>query len=512
VRSAVDPQGHLRYCFVDDRGDLAPTLHVQPGGMVDIHLRNEIALPATASPLAMKHMLGAMPAGSARSPHDPCAGGPVSAAAINLHFHGLEIPPVCHQDDTLHTVIEPWDPPFEYRFRVPRTQPPGLYWYHAHVHGFSEAQLLGGASGALVVEGLANAMPRVRGLPERILVIRDQWMPAAAPGAKLDPNRPTQQLSINSVPVPYPAYPPAIIRMRPHARELWRVVNACADTYLRLQVRFAGQAEDLGLVALDGAPLRYGEPGARHYHLELSTIMLPPAGRAEFIVTAPAAGESGRLMTDFVDRGPEEETPVNPGAGAPTAAAQDDVDPTRPLASILVSAQAVEPSPIRPSRLAPLPPAVPLAQIRPDRKRTLYFSERLAKPADPNSPTLFFITEVGHEPKVFDPHSKPDIVVHVGDVEDWTIQNRTQEVHAFHIHQLHFIEVGRQEAPWEPPTLRDTINVPAWSGFGPYPSVTLRMDFRDPRLVGTFPFHCHIAQHMDGGMMGTVRVEPAPQR
>jgi len=42
----------------------------------------------------------------------------------------------------------------------------------------------------------------------------------------------------------------------------------------------------------------------------------------------------------------------------------------------------------------------------------------------------------------------------------------------------------------------------------PYPSVRLRIDFRDPDIVGTFPFHCHILQHEDGGMMGSIRVEP----
>lgn len=62
---------------------------------------------------------------------------------------------------------------------------------------------------------------------------------------------------------------------------------------------------------------------------------------------------------------------------------------------------------------------------------------------------------------------------------------------------------------WEEPTERDTVNVPGWSGFGRYPRLTLRMDFRDPNVVGTLPFHCHIAQHLDGGMMGTVRIEPA---
>jgi hypothetical protein len=35
------------------------------------------------------------------------------------------------------------------------------------------------------------------------------------------------------------------------------------------------------------------------------------------------------------------------------------------------------------------------------------------------------------------------------------------------------------------------------------------MDFRDPDSVGTFPYHCHLLEHEDGGMMGLIRVEPA---
>jgi FtsP/CotA-like multicopper oxidase with cupredoxin domain len=149
--------------------------------------------------------------------------------------------------------------------------------------------------------------------------------------------------------------------------------------------------------------------------------------------------------------------------------------------------------------------------VRPVRKRKLYFSEQIVNPGDPNSATLFFITEDGHAPAVFDPtNPEPTITVHQGDAEDWTIENRSQESHTFHIHQLHFIVVGAYGVGWEEPTLRDTVDLPAWGGLGQYPSVTLRMDFRDPRIVGTFPFHCHILQHVDGGMMGTVRVEPAP--
>src|SRR5262249_27387436 len=147
-------------------------------------------------------------------------------------------------------------PPFEYRFRIPANQPPGLYWYHPHLHGFTKTQVLGGASGALIVEGIERAEPALAGLPERVLVIRDQDLlnPNAAPvpGSAAPPvildadgdarntgdgsGMPAKDLSVNFVPVPYPAYVPAVIRVRPNERQLWRVLNASAITYLNLRI------------------------------------------------------------------------------------------------------------------------------------------------------------------------------------------------------------------------------------------------------------------------------------
>jgi FtsP/CotA-like multicopper oxidase with cupredoxin domain len=101
-------------------------------------------------------------------------------------------------------------------------------------------------------------------------------------------------------------------------------------------------------------------------------------------------------------------------------------------------------------------------------------------------------------------------VVHQGEVEDWVIENRSTELHAFHIHQLHF-----QLREWmgmrvDEPFLRDTVNVPYYNGRTlQYPSVRLRMDFRDADAVGTFVYHCHLLEHEDGGMMGTIQVLPA---
>jgi FtsP/CotA-like multicopper oxidase with cupredoxin domain len=54
---------------------------------------------------------------------------------------------------------------------------------------------------------------------------------------------------------------------------------------------------------------------------------------------------------------------------------------------------------------------------------------------------------------------------------------------------------------------RDTIQIPYWSGHGPYPSVTVRMDFRGMD-VGDFVYHCHILGHEDAGMMAIIRVLP----
>jgi FtsP/CotA-like multicopper oxidase with cupredoxin domain len=145
------------------------------------------------------------------------------------------------------------------------------------------------------------------------------------------------------------------------------------------------------------------------------------------------------------------------------------------------------------------------------RIRRLYFSEKLEDPNNPNSATTFYITVEGQTPTPFDPASDvPNIIVKQGDVEDWIIENRSTELHAFHIHQIHFMLVDWSGVPVNEPFLRDTVNIPFYTPqMLQYPSVRLRMDFRDPNAVGTFVYHCHLLEHEDGGMMGLIRVEPA---
>lgn len=506
--------GSTRYCLIDAEGRESPTLRVNPGDLVILTLENDLTSFSSGAP-AVLHQHMHMDTDIDKGRTVCTASDSMTRESTNLHFHGLTIPPTCHQDDVLHTSIQPGDAPFEYRFRIPKNEPPGLYWYHPHIHGFTKEQVLGGASGAIIVEGIERADKAVEGLPERVLVIRDQdLLNPNAPPSKSEPvvpkmlldhdgdaanngtgfGKPAKDLSINFVPVPYPDYPPAVIEMKPDEQQLWRVVNASGITYLNLEVLFDHKPQELGLVAMDGVPLNTVGLPADFVDWQ-SHLGIPPGARMEFIVKGPPEGVSALLVTRTVDT----------GAGG-------ENDPNRALALIRTSKEA----PAQSEKLAATPkPLAPsqtpwLGSVAPVRTRRLYFSEKLLEPNNPNSATEFYITVDGQTPQKFDPKpGVPNIVVKQGTVEDWIIENRSSELHAFHIHQLHFMLIDYDGRPVNEPFLRDTVNVPYYNGKTlVYPSVRLRMDFRDPNTIGDFVYHCHLLEHEDGGMMGLIRVEP----
>jgi FtsP/CotA-like multicopper oxidase with cupredoxin domain len=513
-RNFLEPDGEVGYCYVYKDGAEAPTLRLKPGDWLVLSLQNQLTAitpkNSAASAVAMPAMSLSMSSQKAA-----CGSGtPMTATATNLHFHGLTVPSTCHEDDVMQTAIDPSTQAFEYRFQIPEDEQPGLYWYHPHIHGFTKTQVLGGASGALIIEGLQRLEHEAAGLPERVFVIRDQDLvnPTAAPldagptpppalvdqdgdarNTGIGNGKPAKDLSINFVPVSFPEYQPGTIHMRPQEKQLWRIVNASAITYLNLQVVYNGLAQSLQLVAMDGVALSANGLGGTGFIFE-NHVGLPPGGRAEFIVTGPPLGATGGLLTRSVNTGPMGEN-----------------DPVRPLATVIADAKAPEPLSKMPSDIMPLPRSTQawLGNVNPVRTRKLYFSEVPSDPNDPNSATTFMLTVDGQQPKPFDPASTlPNIVAHEGDVEDWIIENRTQELHAFHIHQIHFVLMEFFGIPINEPFLRDTVNVPFWDGKSlAYPSVRLRMDFRDPNSVGTFPYHCHLLEHEDGGMMGIIRVE-----
>jgi FtsP/CotA-like multicopper oxidase with cupredoxin domain len=349
-----------------------------------------------------------------------------------------------------------------------------LYWYHPHVHGFTEFQVNGGAAGAIVVEGMEKYRPEVTGLTERVFVIRQQYLVPWIPGP--------YQLTINYQVASSLGLKP-IIQMKPNEKQFWRVANASIQDFLQLQFLVHDLPRPMEMIALDGYPLTQTR--------EQETILIPPAGRAEFIVQAPAAGGSAAFFTNAYSTGPTGNADVSQVIANIQVVSGGDDSQHMP--------KATAPAPLSELKFSDLAHAQVTAQ------RKLFFSEEFG---GTNGPIEFYITVDGQKQKVFEPNEKPVITTKVGAVEDWTIENRALETHAFHIHQVHFEVLEIDGKPAANNDLRDTIEIPYWDGKGPYHSVKVRMDFRDPTIAGTFLFHCHILLHEDLGMMHKILVEP----
>jgi suppressor of ftsI len=83
----------------------------------------------------------------------------------------------------------------------------------------------------------------------------------------------------------------------------------------------------------------------------------------------------------------------------------------------------------------------------------------------------------------------------------WRVTNATNEIHPFHIHQVHVFVYGRAGAPLRRPEWMDTVNL------APNESLDIIMDFTDPIIRGVSVFHCHLLKHEDKGMMAKILFE-----
>jgi FtsP/CotA-like multicopper oxidase with cupredoxin domain len=477
-------------CFMTPDGLEDPTLHVKPGDHLIIKVTNNTpSTPAFMPPL---------------NPPD-CGNPQPTKSSINIHYHGTNTSPACHQDNVTRTVINSGET-FQYNVTFPSDEPSGLYWYHPHIHMLAEHETQGGATGAIVVEGIEGQQPAVSGLRERILMVRDQLVPGNPTPTG---NIPSFDLTLNYIPITSPTDPNSdnfvapFLPMQPGTREFWRVSNSTADVILDLQYVFDGVPQTMQLVAVDGVPLNSQDSTGPGSLIEVTHFTLPNASRVEFIVSAPPP--SVRLA-QLITLG------ITSGFGIYN-------DPQRPLATVqltggnVVDHELGDGSDNKVERFneinTPQKRFAGLASAPVAIKRTLFFNE--------NPPTQFFMDVQGKPEHVFDPNAAPDIVATQGTVEEWTVENRTIENHAFHIHQIHFLVEsqnnfelnGSEQATADNGQYLDTIQVPFWdqNPSHPYPSVTLRMDFRG-NDIGDFVFHCHILSHEDLGMMNIIRVIP----
>ena len=522
-------QDRDQLCFVDrnnsDRPGVAPTIRIRPGEILRVRLFNGINDAAVLRKATPPGHATTFP-GVASMPgyFDVLAGAYHEPTGnTNLHFHGLEVRPVpcgpgvAPGDEVVTTYFVPESQPSPrgvcqsaYEIVVPDDQPAGLYWYHTHFHGESEAQTLLGLSGAIVVENADDDARRQHGVADRILIVRDHLVPedehAAAPKpTTIDPpgNVPRRQPAIGAPPagmaasriaaqLPQCAFGKCIntaaeiqcsapaereqvtfltvngvsirdalnpaggvpeISLAAGREELWRLVNAAANTYIRLHVADIDgsglvRSVPIEVVGLDGVPFadKMGRPKAQ---TSADPIIVPPGGRIEFNVNLDAPATQHRLVlrTEAMETG-----------------CAGDLMPARDLVAVRIDT----PPPDVPSGPGSAPPRTMLQGVEdmpsgdtPVRRRTFAFTEYQRAN---NSKTDFYITEVSRADAIIEPYpmgGMPTSVVEVepNSVEEWTILNFTHEVHNFHIHQLHF-RVLESDDKFVEGRMLDTINVP----------------------------------------------------
>ncbi len=361
-----------------------------------------------------------------------------------IHWHGVRVPNA--MDGVMG--ITPETPPggsFDYRFAL---KDAGLFWFHPHVE--SDVQVNNGLYGVLRVRGAEE--PKVD--HEGVVVLDDLGLlPDGTIPTVLDDNakmmgRGGDILLFNGRRAP-------TVPWRAGALERLRFVNAANGRFFNLRL----EGYVFRVIGSDGGLL------TESYDTE--RILIPPGKRFDVVVIPKGApGAKTVLWNDPYDRGHE-------GGHEPSlAVATFEIASATPLTGrVLPTVHAAL------ERL----PGGPI-------DRTIALDEALDAAGDV---TFTINGKSGAD--------VPVIAEHLGAVRRYEVKNLSDMDHPFHLHGFFFQVQSRDGVP-QPPNFvsnEDTIVVPA------HASAVIAIRFDEP---GMWPYHCHILEHAEYGMMGMIDV------
>ncbi len=446
----VNINGQMYVSSVYEKSYPGPTLMVCPGDTLKVAVRNNL----TAADFPSYQ--------SSTDEH-------VSelAGVTNLHTHGFFVSPHPPQDDVFVEIQPGGDPDangysstYDYRYDIPTDHRPGAYWYHPHVHTQTNVQESGGMAGAIIMQGGLDKRRDYRDIGQRVLVItqtalNDNAIPPATvqpqAGGRLTP--PGAQFFVNG-------YLNPTIPIRPGEIQRWSIFNLTSNTFVKLKL----QGQSFQLLARDGnyVPNRVTEP----------TMLISPSSRREVLVSGGTPGEEAPLTAE----------PFNQFAPGPPDPAVTAV----PLAT-LKTGGSEDPDTMPPKEVKRYPD---LRNLKVKSRHRIVYSE------DENNLLI--------NGQVFDP-TRIDQVMTRGELSEWTIVNKDDQWHTFHIHINDFQVVEEDGKRVKRIKQEDNVSVPPMVKGKPG---TIKMLYLPKRFTGKFVFHCHILGHEDAGMMGTAVVDP----
>ncbi len=218
----------------------------------------------------------------------------------------------------------------------------------------------------------------------------------------------------------------------------------------------------------------------------MTSLLLAPGERAELLVRAGDRASRAVLLAAQYDRHKMAMSADGHGSLPP--------DPALPLADLAFSPADAR---ARPAMLRAVP-----AMGEPVAHKDVAFGEAMDMAAMMGAPVQgrpagmrFMING-----DTYAPH-RATFTSRAGDVEQWTIRNQTDMDHPFHLHGTQFQVLARESNGVRTPepfrAWRDTVNV----RIGEVVTIATVQDVPGERM-----FHCHILEHEDLGMMGTLKV------
>lgn len=397
------------------------------------------------------------------------------ARPTNLHYHGFHIPPGGSADNVFVRVAPGQS--HTYAFTLPADHPAGTFYYHPHHHGTTADQVFGGLGGVFIVRGALDQIPEVGAAQEQVLFLKD--LPgeggSSSMGMGMMLGREGAVLTVNGQVSP-------ALEIASGGLLRLRIVNGSNARFWRLAL----EDHPFHLIATDG--------GAIEAPVELEELLLAPGERAEVLVRGERQGGRYRLLNLPYDRGAGgmmggmgsrmgigRGMVRGMGMGRGMVGSGFEQQGPVPIATVNY-AGSVTPLPL-PERLLPVEPLP-----APVRRRRFVLNHGMA----PGMGMVFLINGRAYE------HGRIDTSVRLGDTEEWELVNDGVMDHPFHVHINPFQVISRNGTaePWR--AWRDVVLV--------RPGETVRIRARFDDFAGRTLYHCHILDHEELGMMGTLEI------
>lgn len=374
----------------------------------------------------------------------------------SVHWHGMHVP--AQFDGGPHQMIAPgarWEPQWTVR------QQAATLWYHPHPHGGTEKHVYRGLSGFFLIDddtSDALYLPKDYGVDDIPLVIQDRRFTtdgALNESDATDIGLLGDTIVTNGIAGAHLDVTTERVRLR--------ILNGSSG---RLYNVAFSDGRTFDLIGTDGGIL--AEP------VELTQIQLSPGERIELVITLQA-GENLTLRS----------LPITDRAGIDRAA-EFGFDDTFDILE-LRAADTLRRSAAVPATLVPMLPLA-VADAAPSRHFDLQWFMINGERMDMN---------------------RIDMTIPVDTTEVWSVRNKDNWPHNFHVHDVQFQVVAIDGNPPAPALAgwKDTVYT------SPNLAYTLAMrftDYTDP----TFPYmyHCHLLHHEDRGMMGQFLVQAPGQQ